>query len=76
MTVLYISVTGKRSQGVIYSTPAPRFQDTEENYTYHKGERAILYCSVKHLGTRKVRAIKTHIKLVSGLKSYIISLET
>lgn len=45
---------GRRNREFKYSTPAPRFQQTESNYTYHKGERAILYCSVKHLGTKTV----------------------
>ncbi|KAL4227204.1 hypothetical protein ACF0H5_012650 [Mactra antiquata] len=45
---------GRRNREFKYSTPAPRFQQTESNYTYNKGERAVLYCSVKHLGTKTV----------------------
>ncbi|XP_052795641.1 zwei Ig domain protein zig-8-like [Mya arenaria] len=45
---------GGRVKDFRYSTPAPRFLQTEDTYTYHKGERAILYCSVKYLGTKTV----------------------
>ncbi|XP_052792156.1 uncharacterized protein LOC128226313 [Mya arenaria] len=45
---------GGRVKDFRYSTPAPRFLQTKDTYTYHKGERAILYCSVKYLGTKPV----------------------
>ena len=50
---LLILVLGRKEHR--YITPAPVFNPTESNYTYHKGERAILYCSVKNLGTKTVR---------------------
>ena len=33
----------------------PIFNDTPTNLTYHKGDRAILQCSVNNLGTKQVR---------------------
>ena len=32
----------------------PIFNDTPTNLTYHKGDRAILQCSVNNLGTKQV----------------------
>ncbi|XP_045216852.2 lachesin-like isoform X2 [Mercenaria mercenaria] len=60
--------TGRRNREFKYSTPAPKFLQTESNYTYHKGERAILYCSVKHLGTKTIswRRANESLFLTSG----------
>lgn len=52
--LLSAKADGRKNGDFKYSTPAPRFLQTESNYTYHKGERAILYCSVKNLGTKTV----------------------
>ena len=32
----------------------PEYKDTPDNFTYYRGERAILQCSVKYLGTKQV----------------------
>lgn len=58
--LLLVKADGRKNGDVKYSTPAPRFLQTETNYTYHKGERAILYCSVKNLGTKTVSWRRTY----------------
>ncbi|XP_060564333.1 hemicentin-1-like isoform X2 [Ruditapes philippinarum] len=62
------NAAGFRRKEFKYSTPAPKFLQTESNYTYHKGERAILYCSVKHLGTKVIswRRANESLFLTSG----------
>lgn len=54
VVIISNQVSGRKYREFKYSTPAPKFLQTESNYTYHKGERAILYCSVKNLGTKTI----------------------
>ena len=42
----------------------PLFNDTPTNLTYYRGDRAILQCSVKNLGTKQVHVAFSFFKLV------------
>ncbi|XP_053405719.1 lachesin-like isoform X2 [Mercenaria mercenaria] len=75
-TTLLLAVTFVRAYGEItdhryaerHRTPAPDFLHTPSNVTFHRGELAVLRCSVYNLGTKTIvwRRTDSSFPLTSG----------